>query len=265
MKKFYLLDNDYLFKNIFREEAYLKHLLKTFFGVNAKKIKYLNTELIKDNNMQKVGIVDLLLEVDGEIVILELQNIDEHNFEERILFYPSCIISKYCLKKGDDYKNLKSIKVYAIINYNGFNDNVLDIVNLKRKNKIFTKKLEYKILDLTKVSENQPFYELASLFKNTNILNQNINDKTNQEILEKIKIYNLDERSYKKMDDIAQMMMNETRHYENAFIDGKYEGKREGKLEEKNEIAKNMLKENININVIVKITGLTSKQILSLQ
>ncbi len=71
------------------------------------------------------------------------------------------------------------------------------------------------------------------------------------------------------MDDIAQMIMNETEHYENAFIDGKHEGKREGKregkLEKQNEIARNLLKENININIIAKTTGLTYNQILSLQ
>ncbi len=92
----YILDNDYLFKKIFRNELYLKKLLLDFFDVKARKIVYLNTELIKSNKNDKVGIVDLLLDVDGEIVILELQNINRHNFKERLLFYSSSIIANYC-------------------------------------------------------------------------------------------------------------------------------------------------------------------------
>lgn len=52
------------------------------------------------------------------------------------------------------------------------------------------------------------------------------------------------------------MMMNETYHYENAFIDGK--------KERNYEIAKNLLNQKININVIAQATGLTNKQISAL-
>ncbi|MCI9435024.1 MAG: hypothetical protein HFI86_07145 [Bacilli bacterium] len=85
--KIYTLENDYLFKKIFRSELYLKQLLRNMFNVKANKIIYLNTKLVKTNKNCKVGIVDMLLNVDDEIVILELQNIDRHNFEERLLFY----------------------------------------------------------------------------------------------------------------------------------------------------------------------------------
>lgn len=244
-------------------------MLLTFFNVKASKIKHLNIELIKDNILQKVGIVDLLLEIDEQIAILELQNIDRHNFEERLLFYSSNIVSKYCLKTNQDYIKIKPIRVYAIINYDGFNDSIKDKVNLKRKNKLFTNKLEYQIFDLTKVNKYIKKIELANLFKKDKLSIINISNNINKETLEKIKIYNLDEKEYKKMDDIAKMMMNETEHYESAYEDGydigMLHGKTEGKLEEKTEVAKNLLKQNININIISKVTGLTNKQILSLK
>lgn len=71
MKEIYNLTNDYLFKRIFKDKRYLKHLLLTFFCVRVNKIEYLNTELIKDNLTSKVGIVDLLLKLDDRITILE--------------------------------------------------------------------------------------------------------------------------------------------------------------------------------------------------
>lgn len=139
----YTLDNDYLFKSVFKNPLYLKKLLFAFFNIECDTIEYLNTELIKSNKNDKVGIVDLLLNVDGEIVILELQNIDRHNFKERLLFYSSNIIANYCLGKNEDYNKLRSIKVYAIVNYCLFNNDIKNKIRLKTKKEIFTNKLEY--------------------------------------------------------------------------------------------------------------------------
>ncbi len=277
MPRIYTLENDYLFKKIFSNKKYLKQLLFDLFNVKANKMIYLNTVLEKANKNSKVGIVDILLEIDGEIVILELQNINRHNFHDRLLFYSSNIITNHCLKKGEDYENLKSIKVYAIINYKFFNNNVKDIVRLKRKNKIFTKKLEYQIFDLTKVDKNHKknkYYELVNLFnaQNINHLEQIITSKIYKEILEEIKQYNFDSKEYGEMEDIEKLMMEETEHYDTAYkvgkregeIKGKKEGISQGKNDRNIEIAKSMLNEKIDISLVSRITGLTQEQINSL-
>lgn len=112
-------------------------------------------------------------------------------------------------KKVQDYVKIKPIKVYAIINYSGITDNILDVVNLKQNKKKFTENLEYKIFDKTKVNKDFDNFEFISLFKETNIdnLNKIIKNKTNKEILEKMKKFNLDEKEYKKMNHIAEMMV----------------------------------------------------------
>ena len=164
----YNLSNDYLFKKIFTNDKYLKQLLLDLFEVNVNTIEYLNTELLKTNKFNKVGIVDMLLKINGEIVILELQNLDRHNFKERLLFYSSNIISNYCLSESEDYNKLRNVKVYAIVNYNLLNDKIMNKVNLKTENRIFTSKLEYQIFDLTKVDKNNQrnkYYEIVNLFK----------------------------------------------------------------------------------------------------
>ncbi len=275
--KIYTLKNDYLFKKIFSNELYLKQLLLQFFNVKCNTIKYLNTELFKTNKNDKIGIVDLLLRVDGEIVILELQNINRHNFEDRLLFYSSIDIHNHCLKEDEDYNKLKSIRVYAIINYSLFKNNVKGKVRLKVENRIFTKKLEYNIFDLTKVNKNASknrYYELASLFNNQNLdsLEKIVNSKINIKILEEIKLYNLDKKEYEKMEEIERLMMNETEHYDTAYEDGievgvkkgRIEGRNQGKNQEKIEIAKNLINENVDIKIIMNATGLTVEQINSL-
>ena len=271
--KLYTLENDYLFKKIFSNDDYLKQLLLDLFDVKANKIDYLNTTLIKNNKSSKVGIVDILLNIDEKIVILELQNLDRHNFHDRLLFYSSNIITNHCLKEGEDYENLRSVKAYAIINYPLFSSEIKNSVRLKVKNKVFTKKLEYQIFDLTKVdksNKNNKYYELVNLFNAQNIdsLNTIIKSKMYKSILEEIKNYNLNSEEYKKMEDIEKLMMNETEHYDTAYKVGKREGKIEGKKEGKNarniEIAKNLINENVDINIIMSATGLSKEQINTL-
>ena len=275
--KIYTLTNDYLFKKVFSNKKFLKHLLFNFFDIKVDNIEYLNTYLIKSNRDGKVGIVDLLLNVDDEIVILELQNIDRHNFKERLLFYSSSVIANHCLKIGDNYNNLRGIKVYTIINYELFKYNIKNKVRLKVQNKIFTKKLEYKIFDLTKAykSEKKTRYsELVNLFKINDLekLEKIIKSQLNLEILEEIKNYNRNSEEYKKMEDIEMLMMNETEHYEDAYIDGFNignsqgikQGISKGKNERNIEIAKKMIENNVEIAFISEITGLTKEQIVSL-
>ena len=277
--KIYNLTNDYLFRKIFMEEEYLKILLLNLFNVKVETIKYLNPKLVKANKNKKVGIVDLLLEIDGKIVILELQNLDEHNFKERLLFYSLAIIHNHCLKRDDNYEHLKSIKVYAIINYNLYNDNeIINQVNLKRKNKKFTDKLEYKIIDITKIDENDKkskYYEIINLFKNNNLekLKQIIKKEEYQKILKQIENYNKNEEEYKKMEDIYEMMMNETVDYRAVYKDGinigyergKSEGITSGILQEKSSIAKKLLKQKVDINIIANATNLSIKEINALK
>ncbi|MCI9433983.1 MAG: Rpn family recombination-promoting nuclease/putative transposase [Bacilli bacterium] len=282
----YTLDNDYLFKKIFSQEKYLKHLLLNFFNVKSYNIEYLNTVLIKNHKDIKVGIVDMLLNIDGEIVILELQNVNRHNFKERLLFYSSNVIANYCLKEGENYNSLKSIKVYAIVNYHLFDNNIKNKVRLKVENRIFTKKMEYEIFDLVKIRESNKeakYYELVSLFKinDLNKLKKIIKNELNKEILTELEKYNQNSEEHEKMEEIERLMMQETEHYEDAYIDGievgRSEGyslgktkgynlgKNDGISQEKIGIAKNMLNDNIDIAIISKYTKLSQKEIDALR
>ena len=272
--KFYNLMNDHLFKRIFTEEKYLKILLFNLFDVKVNHVSYLNPELIKSNEYQKAGIVDLLLEIDNDIVILELQNIDEHNFRERLLYYSSGVIYTRCLGKSKDFRKLKKIKVYAILNYSLFDDSDDDGVYLTRKNQLFSENLEYKIFDLTKIDEknnNSNNYELVNLFKTTDLnkLKEIIKNKEYREILEKMEIYNQIEEEYKKMEDIYKMMMEEKVNFSGVYEDALEEGISKGiKRGEKNKtitIAKNLLKLNVDINTIATATNLSIKEINSLR
>ena len=97
------------------------------------------------------------------------------------------------------------------------------------------------------------------------------------EIIRKIKYYNLDEKERLKMNKIAQMLMEEPNKRKIAYREGLNKGKElgisqgkelgicEGQAVEKESIARNMIKENLDINLISKLTNLSKNKILSLK
>ena len=279
MKLNYNLTNDYLFKLIFSNTEYLKYLLKVFFNYEAVDIKYLNRELLKYNFNEKAGIVDLLITADGEIIHLELQNLNRYNLEDRIEFYSSKLIGSYALEKGDDYKQLKPVRTFIIINYSYKIKTIKNIVKLKvlNTNYIFNNKKEYKLLNLYEIDKDKldNYSELYKLFKinDFSILDRKIKEKLPKQILEDMKKFNLNKEDRKNMEDIVELMRNEKEDYGAAYecgvMDGEVRGQKRGeKLGKKQgivKVAKSMVDENIDINIISKVTGLSIKEVSKLK
>ena len=257
----YNLSNDYLFKQVFFNKRYLKELLFVFFNIKANNITYLNTELLKKNKLYKAGISDLLLNVDGKFIILEYQNINRFNFENRLLFYSSKLVANYGLKKTEDYKYLKKFKILAIVNYPYLDNDSLSIINLKHKNNIFTKNMEYKIANIKAISKDNKHigYNLANMFTNNNLLDieKYINKDIYKEIFEKIKFYNLDDKEWLKMDEIAKLLINEKENYSGAYDAGKEKGT--------NQMVINMLDNELDIDLISRCAKMPKKKILEIK
>ena len=257
----YNLSNDYLFKQVFFNKRYLKELLFVFFNIKANNITYLNTELLKKNKLYKAGISDLLLNVDGKFIILEYQNINRFNFENRLLFYSSKLVANYGLKKTEDYKYLKKFKILAIVNYPYLDNDSLSIINLKHKNNIFTKNMEYKIANIKAISKDNKRigYNLANMFTNNNLLDMKkyINKDIYKEIFEKIKYYNLDDKEWLKMDEIAKLLINEKENYSGAYDAGKEKGT--------NQMVINMLDNELDIDLISRCAKMPKKKILEIK
>ena len=279
MKLNYNLTNDYLFKLIFSNTEYLKYLLKVFFNYKAVNIKYLNRELLKYNFNEKAGIVDLLITADREIIHLELQNLNRYNLEDRIEFYSSKLIGSYALEKGDDYKQLKRVRTFIIINYPYKLKTIKNIVKLKvlNTNYIFNNKKEYKLLNLYEIDKDKldNYSELYKLFKinDFSILDREIKETLSRQILEDMKKFNLNKEDRKNMEDIVELMRNEKEDYGAAYecgvMDGEVRGQKRGKKLGKKEgivkVAKSMVDENIDINIISKVTGLSIKEVSKLK
>ena len=257
----YNLSNDYLFKQVFFNKRYLKELLFVFFNIKANSITYLNTKLLKKNKLYKAGISDLLLNVDGKFIILDYQNINRFNFENRLLFYSSKLVANHGLKKKEDYKYLKKFKILAIVNYPYLDNDSLSTINLKHKNNIFTKNMEYKIANIKAISKDNKHigYNLANMFTNNNLLDieKYIIKDIYKEIFEKIKYYNLDDKEWLKMDEIAKLLINEKENYSGAYDAGKEKGT--------NQMVINMLDNELDIDLISRCAKMPKKKILEIK
>ena len=121
----YFMSNDVAFKTFFRKNhSMLKKVISMSIRIKVQEIKklvLLNTELIKDTTNDKLGILDLLVEInDNKKINIEIQNVDKHNFVERGEFYLSKLFVEN-IEEGEDYANLKHVYGIYFLNYDDKN------------------------------------------------------------------------------------------------------------------------------------------------
>ena len=268
--------NDYVFKRIFGQKKnsdILKDLLQAILpnwnikNVEPRQEVQLETDFITD----KVCRLDILATLDdGTKVDVEMQMRNYNDIEARSLFYTTREYHQ-SLENGQDYIEIpKSIGIW-ISNFNVFNDEgpFHEIVRLRRdyENQIFTDKIEMHYLQLpkfkqkckrisNKLEEWLTFISFENMEELKMIENENV--KKAEEELE-----------YLSGDEAERRIayLRETAEIDRKFAmtaardQGREEGKAEGKAEGMADVAKKMLAEKMDINLIIKITGLTKEEI----
>ena len=268
--------NDYIFKRIFGQKKnsdILKDLLQAILphwnikNVEPRHEVQLETDFITD----KVCRLDILATLDdGTKVDIEMQMRNYNDIEARSLFYTTREYHQ-SLENGQDYIEIpKSIGIW-ISNFNVFNDEgpFHEIVRLRRdyENQIFTDKIEMHYLQLPKfkqkckrISNKLEEWLTFISFENMEELKMIENEKVKKAE---------EELEYLSGDEAERRIayLRETAEIDRKFAmtaardQGRVEGRSEGKIEEKIETAKKMLAEEMDINLIIKITGLTKDEI----
>ena len=268
--------NDYVFKRIFGQKKnsdILKDLLQAILpnwnikNVEPRQEVQLETDFITD----KVCRLDILATLDdGTKVDIEMQMRNYNDIEARSLFYTTREYHQ-SLENGQDYIEIpKSIGIW-ISNFNVFNDEgpFHEIVRLRRdyENQIFTDKIEMHYLQLPKfkqkckrISNKLEEWLTFISFENMEELKMIENEKVKKAE---------EELEYLSGDEAERRIayLRETAEIDRKFAmtaardQGRVEGRSEGKIEEKIETAKKMLAEEMDINWLIKITGLTKDEI----
>ena len=263
--------------------------MKTFRSVeiltpfNLKKNKNL-----KETIAPKVGRrLDVkCITQNGSVVIIEIQLQGNSRFPERILYYWAANYSKL-LKHGERYDELTPVISINLLNFNlDKTKNIHSCYMLYEMNnkKLLTDHLQIHIIELKKFRKNVLSKDLnywLKIFTSKNLeasMSEIVKEKP---IMEEVqKKYNNFVKSrlmmmeYEKKEAYLygnQIMLDEERRLgreegikegmEQGIEKGKEEGIKEGIKENQILTAKNMKKENIDINIISKVTGLSIEKI----
>ena len=227
---------------------------------------------------EKLGILDLKATLDnGTICDIEIQLADNKDTSERFLFYWSRIYSSQ-LVKGDDYCKLNKVIGLIIIDYEF--EKTKEIESLSTKWKIkevstgkqieLTDVLELYIIEIPKARrmlEKEPKNELAQwvLFLNdpnesevSKIMEDNKEIKEAMNELEKIS----EDEELRRVAELREKAIRDEKNgLRHAREDGLKEGIEQGLKQGKLLVAKNMKSEGIDIDTIMKITGLSEEEI----
>ena len=133
--------------------------------------------------------------------------------------------------------------------------------------------MEYKIANIKAISKDNKHigYNLANMFTNNNLLDMEkyINKDIYKEIFEKIKYYNLDDKEWLKMDEIAKLLINEKENYSGAYDAGKIEGISKGISQGitrgTNQMVINMLDNELDIDLISRCAKMPEWKILKIK
>lgn len=265
--------NDYVFKRLFGyvgNEDITKGLLSAI--LTDVEISYINLDckeiLEQDLMSDKLGILDIKAILNNNIQCnIEMQIIDNRDIENRLLFYWSKLYSK-TISKGMGYKDAKRTIVILFADY------MLD--NLKKikkyftkwhiceddyKNVILTKKFEIYIIELPKFKDdllNTDIGNWVRFLKNLEVINMNDMQK---DALNKAKalLEEISQDDHERELALKREMFLMDRKSE---IDTALE---KGKKEAIKEMTRRLLQDNVDIEIIKKVTELSEEEINSLK
>lgn len=281
---------DPMFTEIFNNEnniCILEDFLSCYLDIPYNKIK--NNLKLSSRNLNRNSIidskkeVDILLNLDGEKINIELNNTNNKGIIDRNVVYIGKIHGTQ-LKRG--FKTYNEIKKTIQINLDNENHtkNLIEEYYLKNKRgEILTEKLRIDILNLEKRSKmsytncerENMLIRWCKAFKSKTkkelkiTLKEITSNKSKNRLLEHvdklsgddemIKIYTNLSRRELEYNTIMEDKITEA--VEKATKEATQNGIEQGSNQRNIEIAKNLLKANIDINVISSSTGLSKEEI----
>ena len=280
-----LIKFDWAVKRLLRNKAnfgILEGFLSELLNEDIKIKSILESESNKLNKYQKFNKVDLLVKNSkAELIIIEIQNNQEHDYLLRILFGTS-ILSVNNIDEGMDYSQIKKIISVNIVYFDLGQGNdyiyhgTTQFIGLHTKDILKLTKEQESLYHTANISKIYPEYYVIKVNQFNDIAKDTLDEWIyffkKDEIKDEFKAKGIKEA--KKQLDILKLSDTERKEYENYIEHHRYErslivsnykvGKIEGKKETEIEIARNLLKSGVAIEVIIKTTGLSKQEIENL-
>ncbi len=269
---------DYGFKRLFGEEPnkdllldFLNELLKEKEGT-ITELSYLPNEKLPISVGDRRAIFDIYCTNEkGEQFIVEMQKAEQKFFKDRTIYYSTFPIQEQARNKDRFWDfELKAVYTIGILDFvfeesepNKYRHDV-KLTEIDT-NKVFYDKLNYIYLEMPKFEKTEK--ELETHFDKWMFVLKNLPklDRIPVELKEKIFL-----RLF-EVAEIARLKPEEYKRYEesvNAYRDifniqntAFEKGEKKGKIE----VAKNLLQNGVDIEVIIRSTGLTEQEINELK
>ena len=248
---------------------------------NHVTIKSRNLPINNKDNKDKQ--VDLLVDLDGEKINIELNNRQSLGIIDRNVVYVCEVHGKQLKYKDNDYSNIsRTIQ----INLNNFkcnkNGKLVDTYYLRNEDgEILTEKFRIDYVDLVNAKENRYNEHEEKLARFCRAINAEtmtdfkkeiggiMEKKAEDKLIDEVDKYSKDDEvialysAYSREELERNTLLKEGK--EKARKEGLAEGRAEGIAEANLEIAKKMLDLNISISDILKVTSLSENEILALK
>ena len=272
---------DFGFKKLFGEEVN-KDLLIDFLNnlllgeQQIKDLTYLKNEHLSSSDTERKAIFDLYCENErGEKFIVEIQKAKQNFFKDRSVYYSTFPIQEQA-KQGKWNFELKAVYTIGLLDF-VFDDHknepekIIHKIKLSdiEKHTVFYNKLTYIYIEMPKFIKTEN--ELKTTFDKWLFVLRHLPDLQNRPKA-------LQERIFEKLfktAEIAKFSQKERQEYEdslkyyrdlvNTVDTAEQDGKEKGKKEKALEIAKNLIRAGVELNVIIKSTGLTQEEIENLK
>ncbi|WP_353286721.1 Rpn family recombination-promoting nuclease/putative transposase [Wolbachia endosymbiont (group A) of Anthophora plumipes] len=288
LSKFLDPRNDLCFKKIFGTEKnknILIHFLNDILGfteINAiQEVEFLSTIMDPEVASDKQSIVDVLCKDSHENrYIAEMQLARDKGFEKRAQLYAAKAYSRQ-LDKSGNYIDLKKVFFIAISNCNLLPEEVdyISTHNIRdiKTNGHYLKDFQFIFIELPKFSKSK-VEQLESIVERWCFFFKYAEETTEEDLKEiaekapiiKLAYDELDKFRWNEKDLVAYEERIMDLRKEEAILEyrldlaeekGIQKGIEKGKIEGKIEVAKAMLANNVDVNTIVKFTGLSISEI----
>ena len=277
---------DWAIKRLLRQKAnfdVLEGFLTVFLNEKVKIMEILESEGNQVSADDKFNRVDIKAKNSkGEIIIVELQNIREVNYHERILYGVAKAITEH-IKLGNTYQEVKKVYSISIIYFDLGRGS--DYLYIGQNNFVGVHTKDYLVISTKEEGVIKPKYP-AEIFPTYYLVRVNnfnevakspleewmrylkegvINEKTTapglREAREKLQYYSMSDAERYAYDEHVNAVMIQNDVLGNAHAEGRAEGRAEGEHNKAMDIAKNLKKIGIPVEQIINATGLTKDEI----
>ena len=271
---------DYVFANIFNDKEniiILENFLSTYFDLPLKEIKgnikLLPRELKLESKKEANKQIDLVLNLNGELINIELSNKMNQNIIDRNIVFASNIHSRSLKYGNENYNNISKTIQINLVNYR-MNEELKEKYFFRNeKGKILSEKFEIDYVDMALAkkicytkSDKLARWCMVFLSKTEKELREALGgdlmeNEAKEKVIDEVNRYSTDEEVIQIYTKYSKQEMER-----NTFIeDARQEGIIEGEKRRNIEIAKTMLKDNLPLDNISKYTKLSIEEIKNLK